>query len=124
MPVKDDKIVISNPQKILFPKSEIRKIDILQYYEAIGPYMLPYLQGRPVSMQRFPDGINKEGFYQKSTPEYFPDFIERVEVEDSEGIKPYAVINNLSSLLYIANTASIPIHTWQSRTDTLDNPDQ
>lgn len=124
MTVRIHNVEVSNPRKIWFPGSGIRKIDIIEYYEFIAPYILPHLQGRPITMHRFPEGINESNFWQKSAPKYFPDYIERVEVDEDEGTKIYSLINNPESLIYIANTASIPLHTWQSRTTKLEYPDQ
>lgn len=125
MPAKAKKFEISNPDKVLFPKSGITKQDLIDYYILAAPYMLPYLKDRPISMQRYPDGINGESFFQKEVPHYFPAYIDRTNVNDpDEPVKEDAIINNIESLIYIANLASIPIHTWQSRRKKLHNPDQ
>jgi bifunctional non-homologous end joining protein LigD len=119
----DDK-KLSNPDKILFPVPGITKKEFADYYNRIWPVMSYYIKDRPVSLERFPDGIVGEGFYQKDTPEYYPEYIKRIPVESSDKIIKYALINNKKSINYIANMASIPIHTWQSRLKKLDYPDQ
>jgi bifunctional non-homologous end joining protein LigD len=125
MPAKPKKFEISNPGKVLFPKSGITKQELIDYYTLAGPYMLPYLKDRPVSLQRYPEGINGESFFQKEVPHYFPKYIDRTNVNDpDEPVKEDAIINNIESLLYIVNLASIPIHTWQSRKKKLNYPDQ
>ncbi len=68
------KIEVSRPDKVLFPGDGITKADLVEYYRQIGPVMLPYVRDRPVMMQRFPDGIDKEGFIQQQIPEYFPEW--------------------------------------------------
>src|ERR1051326_3952198 len=117
-------IAISNPEKILYPESVIRKEEIIEYYDKVSKYVLPFLKDRPVSLQRYPNGINGETFFQKSVPEYYPEFIKRVAVIDSEGEKQHGIINGRKALIYIANTAALHIHTWQSSTKKLEYPDQ
>lgn len=125
MPAKSKKFEISNPGKILFPQSKITKKEVVDYYTLAWPFMKPHLKDRPVSLQRYPEGINGESFFQKEVPHYFPDYIDRTNVnQPDEVVKEDAIINNLDSLIYIVNLASIPIHTWQSRRDKLDYPDQ
>ena len=116
---------VSNPEKVLFPKDGYTKTDLVVYYDRIAPYMLPHLEDRPISMQRFPDGIDEESFFQKEIPEYFPDYFERLNVGLEKGVdKQYGMINNKEGLLYLANMASIHIHTWMSRKGSLKKPDK
>lgn len=115
----------SNLDKVLFPEEGITKGDLIGYYTRIAPTMLPYLAGRPISMQRFPNGIEASGFYQKEVPDYFPDWIDTVEVEvEEDGEKqPQVVISNAATLAYLANQACITPHTWLSCRQSLDKPD-
>jgi bifunctional non-homologous end joining protein LigD len=115
---------ISNPEKILFPGGNITKKEFVEYYDWIWPIMQDYIKDRPVSLERYPDGIDHESFYQKETPAYYPSYVKRAIVEDDHKTMRYAMINNRQSIDYIANMASIPIHTWQSRLKTLEYPDQ
>jgi len=124
MVTEGQNIEISNPDKVLFPESGLTKKQLVDYYALAGPFMLPYLKDRPVAMQRYPEGITGQSFFQKEIPAYFPEYIERVTVKGSTGTKDYAMINNLPSLIYIANQASILLHPWQSRKTSLHNPDQ
>ena len=73
--------VITHPEKLLFPDSGITKGELCAYYEAVAPLMLPHMRGRPVTMERFPAGIEKKGFIQKDVSKGFPELAERVEVE-------------------------------------------
>ncbi|BDC35050.1 ATP-dependent DNA ligase [Candidatus Dependentiae bacterium Noda2021] len=115
---------VSNPDKLLFPKSKISKNDLVMYYKDIADIMLPYLKNRPISMQRFPDGIAHEGFYQKDAAEYFPAWIKRKKIPKTDGVVNYVVINNAATLVYLANLSCITIHPWMSRIDKLDYPDR
>ncbi len=117
--------VLSNPKKIYWPEEGYTKGDMIEYYRAISPWMLPYLRDRPVVLTRFPDGIDGKSFYQKDAPEFAPVWMRTVPIwsEDTQRDIRYFVCNDAESLLYIANMGSIPIHMWASRVDTLEQPD-
>ncbi len=122
--VGDQEIRISNPGKILFPESGITKRDFVEYYRRIAPYILSHIRNRPLSMQRFPDGIGGEFFFQKELPEYFPDFFERVDVKpDEDEEKLYGTVTNEASVVYLANLVTIP-HIWMSCVEHLRRPDR
>jgi bifunctional non-homologous end joining protein LigD len=126
MEVGKHTIEITHAEKVLFPQQGITKGDLIDYYQRIAQVMLPYLERRPVSLQRFPNGINESGFYQKEAPDYFPDWIDQVEIDliEEHQKQPQVVINNTATLVYLANQAMITPHTWLSRVDKLDDPDQ
>lgn len=120
---------ISRAEKILFPAAEgdsdaVSKADLGQYYEDVAKAMLPHLRGRPVSMKRFPDGIDGESFFEKKVPDYFPAFIERVNVETSTGHQDQLMVNNVETLVYLAGQACITPHTWLATSAHLRLPDQ
>ena len=117
-------VEISNPNKVLFPKKKITKIDMVQYYERISPLMLPFLKNRPLTLHRFPNGINESGFYQKNASDYFPEFIKTVEVETEEGINTQILCNDKRSLVYLANQGTIAFHIWLSTNDKLRQPNK
>lgn len=118
-------VTITHENRILFPKSGITKGELIKYYEKIAPIMLPYMKDRLISMQRFPNGIAQEGFYQKDASDYFPEWIKRVPVKKQEGgTVNYVVCNNAATLVYLANQACITNHIWLSRIDKLNNPDR
>ncbi|KPK10915.1 MAG: hypothetical protein AMJ62_16590 [Myxococcales bacterium SG8_38] len=116
----------SREDKVLFPKSSITKGDLIEYYERISDHILPHLSDRPLVLQRFPDGIDEEGFYQKQASDYFPDWIAttRVKVASSRSHQDLVVCNNTATLVYLANQACISFHPWLSRTHRIDHPDQ
>jgi bifunctional non-homologous end joining protein LigD len=123
--VNDIEIKISHPDKLLFPEDGISKEDVIHYYDRISQVLLPYLQDRPLNMQRFPDGIGEEGFYQKEVPDYFPDWIDRVKVEvKEEGRQQSQVIcNKAATLLYLANLGCITFHRWLCKRNAIEHPD-
>ncbi len=121
-------VEISKPDKVLFPESPagpaVTKLDLARYLESVAEVMLPHLRGRPVSMQRAPDGIDSSSFYEKKVPSHFPDHVDTVEVETADGPQRQVVVNDVRSLVYLAQQACITAHTWLSRSDRLDRPDQ
>jgi bifunctional non-homologous end joining protein LigD len=117
-------IEISNPDKVLFPDDGITKRELVEYYRRVAERMLPHVTGRPLHMQRFPDGIKGEEIQQKRVPEYFPDWIHRVRVKMKGGHLTHAVIDNAATLVYLANQAVITPHVWTSRVEHLEYPDQ
>jgi bifunctional non-homologous end joining protein LigD len=116
---------ITNPDKVFWPNERYTKGDLIAYYRAVAPYLLPYLRDRPLVLTRYPDGIDGKSFYQKDAPDYAPDWI-RLETLWSEGSERdirYFVIDSEEGLAYIANMAAIPLHVWSSRTASLQHPD-
>ncbi|MDT0641263.1 non-homologous end-joining DNA ligase [Zunongwangia sp. F363] len=116
---------ISKREKIFFPQEGYTKGDLIDYYEKIAEVMLPHLEERPVTMLRFPNGIEDKRFFQKDEPDYFPDWIDTIEIEKQEGgTTCYVLCNNKPSLIYLANQACITPHIWLSKKDTPDYPDR
>jgi bifunctional non-homologous end joining protein LigD len=118
------KVEISNPDKILFEEAGVTKAGLARYYERVADRMLPHLRGRPISMQRFPDGVGGEGFFHKDVPDYFPDWIERVEVRKRGGSLTHLIVRDRDTLRYLVAQATITPHVWLSRADDLDRPDR
>jgi bifunctional non-homologous end joining protein LigD len=118
-------VKFSNLDKVFWPDEGYTKGDLIDYYRAVSPWMLPYLADRPLVLTRFPDGINGKSFFQKDAPEYAQAFVRTVTIwsEDSQRELDYFVCDNEYSLLYIANMAAILLHVWSSRVATLEQPD-
>lgn len=117
-------VEISNHDKVLFPKKKITKGQMVSYYERIAPLMLPYMKDRPLTLHRFPSGIDQSGFYQKNASEHFPDFIKTVQVETEEGINTQIICNDKKSLVYLANQGTVVFHIWLSKKDKMRQPDK
>jgi bifunctional non-homologous end joining protein LigD len=115
--------VITHPDKLLFPDDGITKGDLAAYYEAIAPIMLPHIKGRPLTMERYPQGIGAKGFWQKDVSKGFPVWLQRVEVPKKDGVVHHPVITDARSLLWVANQNTITHHVWVSRLPHLDRPD-
>jgi bifunctional non-homologous end joining protein LigD len=115
--------VITHPDKILFPDDGITKGELAAYYETVAPVMIPHLEGRPLTMERYPSGIGRKGFWQKDVSKGFPDWLERVEVPKKDGVVHHPVITDLRSLLWVTNQNTITQHVWTSRAPDLYCPD-
>jgi bifunctional non-homologous end joining protein LigD len=118
---------ITHPEKVLFPDSGITKGELCAYYEAMAPLMLPHVRGRPVTMERYPAGIEKKGFIQKDVSKGFPAWLERVPVAKRDGKEGgtvhYPLASDARSLVWLANQNSVTPHVWSSRVPRLQQPD-
>ncbi|HET9469245.1 MAG TPA: non-homologous end-joining DNA ligase [Vicinamibacterales bacterium] len=115
--------MITHPEKVLFPQDDITKGDLAAYYETVAPVMLPHLGGRPITMERYPAGIGKQGFWQKDVSKGFPAWLERVTVPKKDGVVHHPIVTDTRSLLWITNQNTITQHVWTSRAPDLDYPD-
>ncbi len=117
-------IEISNENKILFPKSKIKKSDLINYYEKISKTISPHIKDRPIVMHRFPDGIQDPGFYQKNVSDYFPKWISTIKLKKEDGTVEHVLCQNKATLVYLANQACITPHIWLSKKGAIRNPDK
>lgn len=110
--------------KIFFPKHKYTKGDLLHYYESVAEYILPYLQDRPLSLNRMPNGITGESFFQKNN-DHLPDWVPHADIfsDSNNGNLRWIVGGRLDTLLYIVQLGSIEINPWNSRIHHLDKPD-
>lgn len=117
-------IEISHPEKIIYPKHNITKLQMVKYYEEVAEDILPYLKDRPLTLHRFPDGVADKGFYQKNASDYFPSFIKRVSIPTEDGTNTQIICNSKKSLIYLANQGTISFHIWLAKKDKLYKPDK
>jgi bifunctional non-homologous end joining protein LigD len=118
------KVQLSHPDKELFPADGITKADLARYYEAVAEWMLPHVRGRPLSMLRFPDGIEGQGFFHKNVPNHYPDWIRRVQVDKRGGTVVHALVCDADTLVYLVGQNTITPHVWLSRADRIRQPDR
>jgi len=116
-------IRITRPGKILFPGDGIAKRELVEYYRRVSGKMVPLLRGRPLSFQRYPDGIEGKSFFQQAAPWYTPPWIHTVTVPKKGGRIRHILCDDGATLVYLANQACITIHAWLSRVDHLEFPD-
>jgi bifunctional non-homologous end joining protein LigD len=118
------RIEISHPDKVLFPAAGLTKADLARHYERVGEAMLPYVRGRPLTLQGYPGGVERPGFYMKSIPKHFPDWIARATVPKKGGSVTHVVVENADTLVYLAGQNVITPHVWLSRADEPRKPDR
>lgn len=118
---------ITHPDRVLFPADGITKADLVDYYAELAPVMLPHLAGRPLTLTRFPGGIDEEGFIQQNFAQSLPDWMRRAEVA-KKGKQGETVVHPLAqrraALVWTANHDAITLHTWLSRQPRLHRPDR
>jgi bifunctional non-homologous end joining protein LigD len=119
------RVRLTRLDKVLYPVSGITKKDVLTYYIRMAPFMLPFLHDRPLTMHRFPDGVGGEGFFEKDAPEGTPPYVDIFTrwSETAERDVHFVLCNNLDTLIWIANLASLEIHTTLSTTTSYMSPD-
>lgn len=123
--VNGKRVKVSNLQKVLYPATGFTKADVIDYYTKISPVLLPHLKDRPISLKRYPDGVDGFFFYEKQCPSHRPDWVStaRVPSQRRQGFIDYCVINDLSALVWAANLADLELHTFLHRGPKLENPD-
>jgi bifunctional non-homologous end joining protein LigD len=125
MTEKLTKVEFTNLDKILFPKLQITKAQVIEYYIKMAPKILDILANRPLVLTRFPDGIDKEGFYEKDAPQGTPPWVKTVKIyaETAKRDVNYILCNDLDTLIWLANLAAIEIHMPLSKADSREKPD-
>jgi DNA ligase D-like protein (predicted polymerase)/DNA ligase D-like protein (predicted 3'-phosphoesterase) len=113
---------LTNLEKLYWPTEKISKGDLLHYYSSIASFILPHLKDRPQSLRRYPEGIKGPVFFQKNLTSH-PSYITTTSIQQSEKIVHYLLINNEESLLYAVNLGCIELHSFFSRTASLEKPD-
>jgi len=118
-------VPVSNLEKALWPKESITKFDLINYYISVADYILPFLKDRPQNLHRHPNGIDKDGFYQKDTPESYPDWIKTTSIHSESSKKDidYMLCQDEATLVYMANLGCIELNPWNARIGSLDKPD-
>jgi len=118
-------VKLTNQDKIYFPKDGITKGDVIEYYQSVAAYILPHLKNRPLSLNRFPNGIEERGFYQKDAGDHIPDWIKTTQVysESNDKYIDYMYCNDKATLAYLNNLGCIDLNPWNSSLPDLEHPD-
>ena len=122
--VEGRKLSVSNLEKILYPKVRFTKGQVIDYFIRVAPVLLPHLKDRPLTMKRYPDGVEGEFFYEKNCPSHRPKWVQTAKVwsEGNQRIMHYCLANDLPSLVWAANLADLELHTSLSRKDKIERP--
>ena len=119
-------VELTHPDRVIYPEAGLTKADVFAYYEKVADRLLPFLKDRPITLERLPEGLAEGAphFWQKDTPDYYPDWIPRIELETERGkTVHYALVNDEATLLYLVNQGTLTFHVWASRRRDLDRPD-
>ncbi|WP_261510023.1 DNA ligase D [Chryseobacterium paludis] len=118
-------VKLTNQDKIYFPKDGITKGNVIEYYQSVAEYILPHLKNRPLSLNRFPNGIEAQGFYQKDASDNIPDWIKTTQVysESNDKYIDYIYCNDKATLAYLNNLGCIDLNPWNSSLPDLEHPD-
>ncbi|HXZ39922.1 MAG TPA: ATP-dependent DNA ligase, partial [Terriglobales bacterium] len=115
---------LTNLEKVLYPATGFTKGQVIDYYARIAPVLIPQLAGRPVTLKRYPEGVDKEFFFEKNTTKYRPDWVETAPVwsESNRRSVNYVLVNDLPTLVWVANLAAIELHPSLSRAADIESP--
>ena len=116
---------LSRLDKVLWPQDGYTKGELINYYVEVAPYILPHLKGRPMVFTRYPDGIEKQSFYQKNAPPSLPEWVNTFTYYSSDSKRDinFILVEESATLVWLANQACIEVHPWLSRTASVDYPD-
>ncbi len=117
-------VEISSPDRIMFPARGLTKADLVGYYRRVAEAMLPMMEGRPLTLHRFPRGVGAKGFMQKNVADHFPESIRRYEVPKQDGgTTVYPIVTEPDDIPWLANQGTITFHVWSSRLPDIEHPD-
>ncbi len=113
---------LSNLDKVLYPKTGFTKGAVIDYYIQVAPWLLPHLRNRPITLKRYPDGVEGFFFYERNCPSHRPTWMKTARARKANGTIDYCVINELPALVWAANLANLELHTFLHRTTAVDKP--
>ncbi len=118
------KLSLANLDKDIYPSYGFTKAQILDYYRRISPFILPHLQDRALTLKRYPDGVEKDFFFEKRCPSHRPAWVSTADIpQHEEGSITACLVNDLPTLMWVENLASIELHVPQARSSSYDKPD-
>jgi bifunctional non-homologous end joining protein LigD len=125
--VDGKQLKLSNLDKVFYPETGFTKGQVIDYYTRVAPALLPHLQGRPLTMKRYPNGVNGKFFYEKECPKHRPDWVRTKSIEARGSTKDrthvnFCIVDDLATLVWVANLADLEMHTSLSRADDMDHP--
>ena len=119
----DIEVKCSSTDRVVFPEIGLTKGDVIEYYEEISELILPELEGRPITVERYNKGLAGGGYFQKHIPKYYPKWIDRAQVRGKKTVN-HAMCNKLADLVYMANQNSLTFHVPTAKADDLNAPDR
>jgi bifunctional non-homologous end joining protein LigD len=123
MAITSARVEVTHPDRVMFPDDGITKGDLVDYYGEVADVMVPHVKGRPLTLWRYPRGIDQHGFVQQDFSSTLPDWMGAVEVTKEDGTVVHPVADRRDALVWLANQNCVTVHSWLSRRDRLDEPD-
>jgi bifunctional non-homologous end joining protein LigD len=121
--IGDREVRLRNLDKVMYPQSGFTKGDVVDYYRRVAPFVVPFLQGRPITLKRWPDGITNSFFYEKQCPRHRPDWVATIDVpSERSGVIHYCSVDDEATLVWLANLATLELHPLLQRAPDLDRP--
>jgi bifunctional non-homologous end joining protein LigD len=117
-------VTISHPGRVIFPSVELTKLDVANYYEAVGERIVPHLRNRPLALVRCPSGADAHCFFQKHLHDALPAELETIDIEESKGSSTYVVANSIEAVVRLVQLGVLELHTWGVSVGTLERPDR
>src|SRR5262249_28457045 len=115
---------LTHPDRVLYPRQGITKLDLARFYESIADWILPHLRGRPTSLVRCPEGLAEECFYQKHVGVWAPAALRRISIREKKKVGEYLIVENLPGLIGLVQIGILEIHTWNAVAERLERPDR
>ena len=116
------RLKLTNLDKVMYPSTGFTKADVIDYYTRVAPVLLPHLRNRPLTLKRYPDGVEGEVFYQKQAPKHRPDWVRTVRIPTRDRDIDFVVVTGLPTLVWLANLADLELHTSLARATSVDRP--
>src|SRR5215470_9303187 len=122
--VDGKRLQLSNLEKVLYPEAEFTKAQVIDYYVRVAPVLLPHLRGRPLTMKRYPEGVNGQYFYEKQCPSHRPKWVRTAPIwsEGKQKATEYCVVDDRPTLVWAANLADLELHTSLSLAKAIERP--
>jgi bifunctional non-homologous end joining protein LigD len=124
--VGNKRLKLTNLDKVLYPKAGFTKAQVIDYYLRIAKVLLPHLRDRPLTLKRYPNGVDQPYFYEKRCPSHRPSWVRTADVysERNEGVVPYCLVNDVATLVWAANLADLELHVPLAKAKAMDRPTQ
>ena len=116
------RLKLTNLDKVMYPAAGFTKADVIDYYTRVAPVLMPHLRNRPLTLKRYPDGVDGEVFYQKQAPKHRPDWVKTVRIPTRDRDIDFVVVTGLPTLVWLANLADLELHTSLGRATSVDRP--
>lgn len=117
-------VSISHPDRVMFPDAQLTKADVARFYERIANWIVPHLQGRPLTLVRCPEGLASDCFFMKHSKVWAPPALTRASIQEKTKVGDYLIADTLAAVVSLVQMDVLEIHTWNTRIDNVERPDR